>query len=324
MFNYNHLYYFYITAKCGGVTQAAKFLHVAQPALSSQMHTLEKQINCTLFQKSGRRMILTNDGERILAYCRRMFEISEELQELLKGGPTRAGARFTVAVTDEIERPFAVDLISAMMEPGPPEFMPRISMISGPHAALIEALKLRETSVMVTNRFPFDPSVKVIGELPAPVFLCAGENMWSDDFKKKRESANHILRNTGAGLVLPLQGSRLRSESEDYLIKYRLNNPILFEGAILAAVVRAAIRGLGMGLFPLFYVQHEIAAGSLVRLGSERPLWQHQIFLIVSAGAEKEPLVQLLKQRFDRLTKAALDICDQPQPAEISLSEADT
>ena len=33
MYNYNHLYYFYVTAKAGGVNAAAQHLRISQPSL---------------------------------------------------------------------------------------------------------------------------------------------------------------------------------------------------------------------------------------------------------------------------------------------------
>ena len=160
----------------------------------------------------------------------------------------------------------------------------------------------------MTNHFPFDSSVKVIGELQIPVFLFASKNESQVNIKQKRDSASNILKITGAGLVLPLQGSRLRSEVEEYLIEHRLKNPVFFEGSILAAVVRSAVRGLGVGFFSLFYVQSSVTSKSLVRLGGDRPLWMHNIFLVVSAGAEKVPLIQLLKAQFDALANPSSDL----------------
>ena len=66
MFNYNHLYYFYITAKLKGVTVAALQLNTSQPSLSSQIKNLETALKRKLFRKSGRNIELTEDGKRVL------------------------------------------------------------------------------------------------------------------------------------------------------------------------------------------------------------------------------------------------------------------
>ena len=63
MFNYNHMYYFYVTAKLGGVTNAAQYLHISQPSLSSQLKVFESTIEQKLFEKKGRRMQLRRFAE---------------------------------------------------------------------------------------------------------------------------------------------------------------------------------------------------------------------------------------------------------------------
>ncbi len=79
MYNFNHLYYFYIVAKSGGVTNAAKHLRVSQPSLSSQLKVLESSLDLKLFQKVGRSNQLTQAGSAVYGFCRQMFEISEQM-----------------------------------------------------------------------------------------------------------------------------------------------------------------------------------------------------------------------------------------------------
>ena len=51
MYNFNHLYYFYVTAKSGGVNAAAQHLRISQPSLSSQLKVLERSLDLRLFEK---------------------------------------------------------------------------------------------------------------------------------------------------------------------------------------------------------------------------------------------------------------------------------
>jgi LysR family transcriptional activator of nhaA len=91
MFNFNHLYYFYVTAKSGGVSAAAEHLRISQPSLSSQLKVLERFFDIRLFQRVGRRNQLTPSGAIIYGFCRRMFEISEEMSELFFGSSSVGG-----------------------------------------------------------------------------------------------------------------------------------------------------------------------------------------------------------------------------------------
>ena len=57
------LKYFYTVAKLQHVTRAAEEIHIAQPALTQAMHSLEEEFGAKLFIKKGRNIILTETGE---------------------------------------------------------------------------------------------------------------------------------------------------------------------------------------------------------------------------------------------------------------------
>ncbi len=57
-----NLRYFYEAAKCGHITKAAENLHIAQPALSKSIKTLEEELGVKLFYKDGRGVKLTEYG----------------------------------------------------------------------------------------------------------------------------------------------------------------------------------------------------------------------------------------------------------------------
>jgi len=51
--NYNHLYYFWMVAREGGVMRASEELMVSQPTVSNQLRELEKSMGQKLFQRAG-------------------------------------------------------------------------------------------------------------------------------------------------------------------------------------------------------------------------------------------------------------------------------
>jgi LysR family transcriptional regulator, transcriptional activator of nhaA len=112
MFNFNHLYYFYVTAKSGSTTVAAKHLKISQPSLSSQIRVLEGTLEMDLFRKVGRNNQLTEAGAVIYGFCRRMFDVSEEMNEIIVGRVPSAARRINIGVSDEVERSFVVEVVS--------------------------------------------------------------------------------------------------------------------------------------------------------------------------------------------------------------------
>ncbi len=81
-FNYNHLYYFYITFKEGGITKAADFLGVAQPSVSTQLQTLEKNLGAKLFNRETRTITPTKFAQEIYSYCEEIFTLTELIEKI--------------------------------------------------------------------------------------------------------------------------------------------------------------------------------------------------------------------------------------------------
>ena len=79
--NYHHLLYFWTVAREGGVSKAAETLRLAQPTVSAQVKMLEESVGERLFERQGRRLVLTGPGEQLLADCRNILGAVESLGE---------------------------------------------------------------------------------------------------------------------------------------------------------------------------------------------------------------------------------------------------
>jgi DNA-binding transcriptional LysR family regulator len=93
-----HALTFVTVADLGTVSKAALRLNVAQPALSRQIAALEQEFGLKLFDRMGRRLVLTGDGEQLLRECRALLShasaVSEVAQTLKRGdtGVLKLGA----------------------------------------------------------------------------------------------------------------------------------------------------------------------------------------------------------------------------------------
>lgn len=86
---FKHLRAFAAVAELGNVSKAALRLHTSQPALSRQIIDLEKELGLRLFNRVGRRLSLTGEGEEFIGSCRRLLESTSALtshaQQLRQG-----------------------------------------------------------------------------------------------------------------------------------------------------------------------------------------------------------------------------------------------
>jgi DNA-binding transcriptional LysR family regulator len=87
--DFRRLKTFVTVAEHGTVSKAAALLHVTQPALSRQIGAFEQELGFKLFERSGRRLVLTPRGEQMLGDCRCLLayavSIDERAQALRRG-----------------------------------------------------------------------------------------------------------------------------------------------------------------------------------------------------------------------------------------------
>lgn len=86
IFNYNHLYYFYVTFNCAKIADAAKELNVARAGLSKQLTHLQKQLGVTLFYSERGRKVLTPLGKEIHEMCEIIFHNEKDLRSKIDSG----------------------------------------------------------------------------------------------------------------------------------------------------------------------------------------------------------------------------------------------
>ncbi len=69
---------FMTVAETGGVTKAAGQLHLTQSAVSMQLKRLEEAMGLALMDRSGRGIALTQQGELLLSYAKRLLALNDE------------------------------------------------------------------------------------------------------------------------------------------------------------------------------------------------------------------------------------------------------
>ncbi|ABH00010.1 transcriptional regulator, LysR family protein (plasmid) [Rhodococcus jostii RHA1] len=79
-----HLKYFLAVAEHLHYGRAAKSLNMAQPPLSQQIRRLEKILQMELFDRSSRRVTLTNEGQFLLEAAREVVGQSDHFENLAK------------------------------------------------------------------------------------------------------------------------------------------------------------------------------------------------------------------------------------------------
>lgn len=316
MFNFNHLYYFYVTVEEGSVTAGSRRLRISQPALSAQLKQFETQIGRQVFTRAGRKLVLTDTGNIVYGYARQMFELAEELSERLRRvGKTKA-TRIHLGVSSEVERPFAARFSSFLFSENKKTGLPNLRLSSFEHEDLNQKLKDRTVDAVLSNQPYFHEDVMILGSLPMPVVLLIpnkvkrqARQMEAPPKSKTKTTTTkavtkisseqtqvlNVLKKTEAGLVLPSSRLRLRREIDEFLEKHKINQEVVFESDSISSVARAIYDGLGIGFLPLPYFTLEFSSAPVQIIAPKSGLWTHPIWLMARKGktANASLLVEL-------------------------------
>jgi LysR family transcriptional activator of nhaA len=113
--NYNHLRYFWAVAHAGGLTRAAERMNLSQSALSVQIQKLEHQMGHPLFERVGKKLILTEAGHIALDYADTVFKAGDELMSTLRGRPVASRQVLRVGALTTLSRNFQLEFLRPLV-----------------------------------------------------------------------------------------------------------------------------------------------------------------------------------------------------------------
>tara|TARA_R110002110_G_scaffold394755_1_gene608980 strand:+ start:2946 stop:3839 length:894 start_codon:yes stop_codon:yes gene_type:complete len=111
-FDWNQVRAFLATAEEGSLSAAARALGLAQPTLGRQVSTLEARLGVTLFERAGRRLLLTQSGQDLLEHVRAMAEAATSLALTAEGRATQIQGTVRISATDVMAAYILPDIIA--------------------------------------------------------------------------------------------------------------------------------------------------------------------------------------------------------------------
>lgn len=284
--NFHHLFYFWRVAKVGHLTRAADELHVSQSALSTQIRQLEARLGGALFERAGRRLVLTETGQLALSYAENIFGLGQELLGRLQGR-SEGMVRLRVGSVATLSRNYQENWIRPLL--ADPTVM--LSLESGVLDDLLRRLLQHQLDVVLANdAVPTDPDqplhCRFLGSqaisLVGPAATWRGRSLRLPEDLGGLEVAlpgpRHALRGQFDALCVAAGVTpRLRAEVDDM------------------AMLRLVARDSGwLTVLPEVVVQDELLAGLLVTVGRSTRL-QENFYAITTLHRHRiERLEQLL------------------------------
>ncbi|HWJ95494.1 MAG TPA: transcriptional activator NhaR [Telluria sp.] len=284
--NFRHLYYFWVVAKEGGVTRAAKRLGLAIQTISTQLAQLEQSIGKALFSQQGRRLVLTEPGRLALAYADQIFLLGEQMQEAL-GETDSNRTRLTVGISDSLPKLTAYRLLEATTQLDKPV---RLVCYEDQFEALLGDLALHKLDVVLTDRaVRSGTTLRVFSHL-----LFESETILVGSPALAKVYADGFPKNlNGAPFLLPTRNNALRGRIDEWFELHGVRPDVVGEFEDNALLNTFGRRGLG-----LFFAPAALATDMSEQFGSvlvgRLPQVREQFYAISNERKIKHPAVEAI------------------------------
>ena len=221
---------FITIADTGSFTKAADEVHRTQSAVSMQMRRLEERLGKSLFEKDGRTNRLTEEGERLLTYARRMLRLNRETLAAFDDASLEGHIR--IGTPDDYADRFLPEIMARFARSNP---RVELSVICEPTVNLIDHLKRGHLDIAIVTHDSDKGSSEVVRREPL---------LWVT-------SANHSIH---AEEILPLAVGRTscmwRRAACDVLDGMNRDYRILFTSWSATVIIAAVLSGLAVSVLP--------------------------------------------------------------------------
>ncbi|WP_220475237.1 LysR family transcriptional regulator [Paracoccus onubensis] len=118
-------------AELGSLSKAADRLHIAQPALSRQVRLLEEELGARLFDRHGRGMILTEQGQDVLRHALRVMAETEGIRASVGNENAPLRGHVAIGMPPTVSDILAEPLVAAFRATHPEATLRIVSAYSG-------------------------------------------------------------------------------------------------------------------------------------------------------------------------------------------------
>lgn len=166
--NLKQLEYFVRVAELGSFSRAAMILDVAQPALSRQVRLLETDLRCSLLQRTGRGVILTEAGKRLFERSVGILQLVQQTREDMEAGRGEPSGRVVIGLPPSLGRMLTLPLVEGFRGRMPKA---HLIIVEGLSTHIIEWIATGRVDLALVHNPQAQPAIEIRPILDEPLCL---------------------------------------------------------------------------------------------------------------------------------------------------------
>ena len=287
------LHYFTTVVEEKTITAAAEKLHMTQPPLTMQLHALESELGCKLFERKGRTLSLTDAGQHMYRRALEIIGMCDNAQREMKDYRNGTVGTLRIGVISSVQGTLFTKILKEYHDRYPNI---KISVFSANTYQLLEKLQNREIDTAIT-RTPFSAAKLHAEYIRTEEIHAIGK---SDFFGKAAAGGTDITLAELARLPLIIY-RRWQKVIESVFESAGLSPNICCVNDDARMTLLLALNGLGVGLLHPSAIPSEYGGDISVMRLPEKALSSRIALVCADKDSLPEPAAL-----FHRLVKAAL------------------
>ena len=271
---------FEASARLGSLTRAAGELHIAQPTASVQIKKLTETVGLPLFEQIGKRVYLTDAGQRLYAGCHEIFRVFSTLDETLNGMRATESGHLRLAVSST-GKYFAPRMLGAFIERYPGV---DASLAIHNRQTLIDRLANNEDDLYLFGSPLGREDVVTQALLPNPLVVFA-----RDDHPLASAPKISFERIAAEPFLMRESGSGIRLIANKLFEQHKLTPKISMELNDDEAIKESILAGLGLAIMSRFTLGLEPEASRLICLAVDGFPLENHWYLAYPVGKQLSP-----------------------------------
>ncbi|UVL21967.1 LysR substrate-binding domain-containing protein [Pseudomonas donghuensis] len=287
------LRYFVRVVEYGNVTRASEALHIAQPAVSQQIRSLEQDLGMQLLTRSVHGVKPTAAGQTLYRHALDLLRQADSTHELLRQDAETPQGKVSVAMPSSTSRLIAIPL-ARMIRDRYPGIM--LELIEAPSADLPGLLSNRRVALAVVTDAVETPSLALQPLLTEELYLM----VWPE-FALSSDNVS-IAELGQMPLVMPSAPNSIRSRVEWALREQGRPCEILFEASSTSLLFAAVMARLGVTVLPWSAAYLELHENKLRMAKVDHPQFTRELSLSWHRADVMSNAVQKVKAAIVELT----------------------
>ena len=249
---------FQTVARLMNFNRAADALNYAQSTVSAQIKLLEEELGVSLFDRLGKRIVITEAGQKLMRYAQKMIDIEQETLTEISNSETLIGS-----ISVRAPQSVGTYLLPSVLQQFKSQY-PRVGFDVSSCALFTLQQELR--SGIIDVAFLLAESVNA-ADLTAELVRIEPLVFVSDPNHALTKSVGMTFRDlNGQSILLPKHDCSYKMQFEEILTAENISPSVVMEFNSIEAIKQCVIKGLGITVIPEIAVKAELAQNKLKKI----------------------------------------------------------